>query len=87
MPRGGGSNKQITFVKHYLLLVTPYNLRWEFSLLKLAVHSVSQGLIKGLPKVPPREGIAGETVIKLMHKEIGSCISFSHETKISTTKG
>ncbi len=28
-PRGGGSNKQITLVKHWLLLVTSYNLHWE----------------------------------------------------------
>ena len=29
---------------------------------------------KKTPKVPSREGIAGETAIKLMHKEIGICI-------------
>jgi hypothetical protein len=36
---------------------------------------------KGTPKVPPREGIAGETAIKLMHKKIGICSRYRVQTR------
>ncbi len=32
-------------------------------------------------EVPPREGIAGETAIKLMHKEIGICSRYRVQTR------